>query len=298
MKAISPSWKGKTRGGILGYRIFVFTLQNFGLGSAYFLLRFVVAYFLIFAPKATAYSYKYFRNIVKLTKWKSFISVYRSFYIFGQTLIDKVAIRSGLQHKFDYSFDGRENLRQLQNTGGIVVSAHLGNWEIAGYLLDKINLKTNILMFEAEHEKIRGYLKKVITEGKIDVIPIKQDMSHIFKINNALKNKEVICMHADRFIEGSRVLQKKFMGKDAYFPLGPFAIISKLKAPYSFAFAVRGKKDEYFLSSTEIKSNTENPEIILDNYVKYLEQKLKSNPLQWFNYYDFWSKDARGAVIH
>jgi predicted LPLAT superfamily acyltransferase len=292
-----PSWKGKTRGGLLGHQIFVFVLKKLGLTAAYLLLRFVAAYFIVFAPKATSSLYKYFRQIHQQGMLRAFLSVYKNFYVFGQTLLDKVAIVSGLESKYTYTFDGAQHLASLKETGGIIMSAHLGNWDIAGFLLDNLNLKTNILVFEAEHEKIKGYLDHVMKNKKVNIIPMKQDLSHIFKVNTALRNKEIICMHGDRFLEGSRVAKKKFMGNEAFFPLGPFSIISKLKVPYSFAYAVRGENRQYHLSATPIKVANASPETLLDEYIEILEAKMEKYPLQWFNYYDFWDEKVEGAVL-
>ena len=46
------SWEGKTRGGVLGYKIFVWTLKNLGISFAYLLLRFVVFYFVFASGKS------------------------------------------------------------------------------------------------------------------------------------------------------------------------------------------------------------------------------------------------------
>ncbi len=291
-----PSWKGKTRGGLLGYKIFIFILKNLGLTPAYFVLRFVAAYFVIFAPSSTKSIFNYFRKIKHYGALKAFASVYQCYYVFGQTILDKVAIASGMKDKFSYTSDGIENIEELKNTGGVIISAHLGNWDIAGLLLKKIDLKTNVLMFEAEHEKIKNYLNQVMQDNPVKVIPISQDLSHIFKVNEVLKNKEVICMHGDRFMEGSRTMEKPFMGKPAIFPLGPFSIVSKLDVPYSIAFAVRGKKREYHFSASPIIRGKQNPEEVLDQYIVQLEKKMNAYPLQWFNFYDFWSKEVKGAV--
>ncbi|MBL6446531.1 lipid A biosynthesis acyltransferase [Fulvivirga sp. 29W222] len=291
------SWKGKTRGGLLGYQIFIYILKKSGVGAAYVLLRIVACYYVIFAPRSTSAIYRYFRDIVGLARVQASLSVYKSYYIFGQTLIDKVAIGSGKSEEFNYTFDGVEHLRTLKETGGVVISAHLGNWEIAGFLLDKIKLKTNILIYEAEHEKIKNFLDQVMKDRNVNIIAIKNDLSHIFKINAALKNKEVICMHGDRFTSGGRVAQKEFMGKNAFFPLGPFTIATKLKVPFSFAYAVRGKGKTYHLSATPIRQANSSAEELLEQYVTHLEGKLKQSPMQWFNYYDFWSEDVKGAEV-
>lgn len=293
------SWKGKTRGGLLGYKIFVFLLRKSGLKAAYGLLRIVAAYFIVFAPTATASIYTYFRKIHHYSRPKALIAIYQNFYIFGQTLIDKVAIMANIKNKFSYTFEGENNLLALNelNQGGMLISAHLGNWEIAGFLLKRINMRINIVMFEEEHERIKKYLGRVIAPNKVNVIPIKQDLSHIFQINNALRNKEIICMHGDRFVEGSRIDAVNFMGKQAYFPLGPFTIAAKLKVPFTFVYAFKGKGYQYHLSATPpIMDKNIKAQDILNLYIHSLEEKVKEYPLQWFNYYDFWSENLKGGI--
>ncbi len=71
-----PSWKGKTRGGLAGYQIFIFILRTFGLNSAYLALRLVVVYFIFFAPRASISIYRYFRKIHGYNRNKAFFSIY------------------------------------------------------------------------------------------------------------------------------------------------------------------------------------------------------------------------------
>ena len=282
-------WKGKTRGGILGYRIFVFLIKHFGLNAAYFILAFVSAYFVVAAPKPTKSIYQYLRKIHKFNRLKSGIGVYRTFYVFGQTLIDKVAIGAGQKSKFKYKFDGHQNLVSLNDRGGILLSAHLGNWDVAGFLLGDINSKTNILMFQAEHEKIKNFLKGVMTEFEMKVIPIKDDLSHIIKLSNVLRNGEVVCIHGDRFMDGSRTVKRKVMGHEASFPMGPFRIATSLNAPSTIAYSLREKNKTYQFSASPIQEPTKNPEMLIDQYVELLELKMRKYPYQWFNFYDFWN---------
>ena len=284
-----PEWKGKTRGGIQGYKIFVFLITKLGLNSAYFILVFVSAYFLIAAPKATKSIYTYLRKIHKHNRMKAGIGVYRTFYVFGQTLIDKIAIGSGQKSKFKYKFDGRENLEALSTKGGIILSAHLGNWEVAGFLLGDVKSDTNILMYEAEHEKIKVFLQAVMTEYQMKIIAIKEDLSHIYKLSNVLRNNEVVCIHGDRFMDGSRVVKRKLMGYEASIPLGPFRIACSLSASTTMAYAFRERNKTYQLSASPIEQPTKNPELLLEKYIELLESKMRKYPYQWFNFYDFWN---------
>lgn len=286
-------WSGKTRGGIGGYKVFVFLIKTFGLNTAYFILAFVSSYYVVAAPKATRSIYTYLRKIHNFGRIKSAAGIFRSYYVFGQTLIDKVAIGSGLRSKFKYTFDGHRNLEKLSDTGGIILSAHLGNWEVAGFLLSDLNLKTNVLMYQAEHEQIKNFLKAVMTEYQMKIIPLNEDLSHIFKLNEVLQKREVVCIHGDRYLEGSRIVLKEFMGHKAYFPLGPFTIVKKLGAPSTFAYAFRGKNKTYALSATPHLQPGLNPEELLDRYIDLLETKIRQYPYQWFNYYDFWNFQSK-----
>ena len=77
------------------------------------------------------------------------MNVYRNYFWFGQTLIDKIVLMSGLPNKFSFNFDGEENLREMVagGKGGMLISAHVGNWEIAGFLLKRLDARINIVMY-------------------------------------------------------------------------------------------------------------------------------------------------------
>jgi len=103
-------WEGKTRGGVAGYKIFIYLIKNFGVKSAYFLLRFVALYFLFFSGKEKKAITWYFKNIHKYSSYKAFLSVYQNFYLLGQSLIDKIAILSGIKKDFTFNFEREKKI--------------------------------------------------------------------------------------------------------------------------------------------------------------------------------------------
>ena len=151
------SWKGSTRGGLWGYKFFIFSLRFLGLRFAYFILAFIVVYFAAFAPKATRSIYYYFRTIRKQPAFQSFINIFRNYYVFGQVILDKTALLDSFDNRFTYDFDGEYHLHELakRKQGALLIGAHAGNWEIAGQLLERIDAKFYIVMLEAEHENIK-----------------------------------------------------------------------------------------------------------------------------------------------
>jgi predicted LPLAT superfamily acyltransferase len=129
------------------------------------------------------------------------------------------------------------------------------------------------------------------------LILIKNDISHIYAINEALKNNELVCMHADRFIEGNKTVKKSLLGHPAPFPLGPFVLATTFKVPVSFVFAFKENGKHYHLYSSPLKTydtgnKNEQADAMLSDYVNAMHEKINQYPLQWYNYYDFWQKEV------
>ena len=217
------SWKGKTRGGLTGYKIFVGILKYSGLPTAYFFLRFVAFYFFLFNPKSFATIFKFYRKRFEFGFFRSIIFVYRNYYSFGQILLDKIAIMAGFKAKFNFTFEGEEYLMKMveEKTGGLLISAHIGNFEMAGYMLERLKTRVNIIMYDAEHEKIKDYLSSVANRN-FNIIVIKEDNSHIYEINKAFSEKQIVCIHGDRFLEGSKTMTAEFLGRKSKIPFRSF----------------------------------------------------------------------------
>jgi predicted LPLAT superfamily acyltransferase len=293
-----PGWQGKSKGTPLGYRIFVFVCRTFGVLPAYFILRFVAFYYLLFSWGSTRHIYTYFRRYQGYGFIKSCLSIYRNYYIFGQTLLDKVVVMAGIENKFTYDFDGEDNLREIVRggKGGILLSGHVGNWEAAGHLLRRLDTRINVVMYDGEHEQIKAYLEQVTGGRNLNVILIKSDMSHVYAMGEALQKNELICLHADRFLEGNKTTLRKFLGEDAQFPIGPFLLSASFRVPVSIVFAFKESISHYhFFGSPLIVRQEQEPkadfmERLLSTFVLQLEQKVKLYPEQWFNYFNFWGK--------
>lgn len=289
-----PSWEGKSKGSKLGYGIFVVTLRYGGVMPAYAVLRIAVIYYFLFSYSSSRPSYNYFRKRIGFGRWKSLINVYRNYYLFGQALIDKVVVMSGIPNKFTFEFEGEKYLREITaaGKGGIMLSAHLGNWEVAGHLFKRLQTRINVVMFDGEHEHIKEYLTSITGERNVNIIVIKDDLSHIYAITDALSKQELVCMHADRFIEGNKIAKVPFLGADAHFPVGPFLLASTFRVPVSMVFACKESSTHYHLYATEPKEyyvhRRAGAEIAMNDFVGQLETMVRKYPDQWFNYYDFW----------
>lgn len=290
----NPTWEGRSRGSKLGYRIFVWLLKTGGLKPAYALLHFVTLYYLWFVPGAIKpLRYLYAQRLgYNSSETKKLIK--KNLIFFGQTLIDKIAILSGIKHGLTFENDGIEHIEKMvaDGKGGMLVSAHLGNWEAAGHLLNRLDTCINILMYDGEAEQMKDYMDQFDSKRSFNVIYIKEDTSHIYEIMAALNRNELVCLHADRFRPGNRTITAPFLGEDAKFPIGPLMLGAKLKAPVCFVFAFKETNFHYHFKAYPAKvydaPRQEGMNEMLRDYISLLEQNIKKFPAQWFNYFDFW----------
>ncbi len=290
---MATEWEGKSRGSVLGYKIFVFCIKKLGLNAAYFVLIFVALYFCFFAKNNTRSTYCYFRKRRQNSRLKSVFNIYKSYFVFGQTIIDKIAISSGLRDKFTYNFDGIEQLKAILKAkkGGVLISAHVGNFEIAEYFLNELdeNVSISLLTTDTEHSDIKAYIESVTTKSSVKFIIIKDDLSHIFEINAALSRNEIICVTGDRYVKDSKTLKSELLGKATHFPAGPFVLGSRLKVPVIFVYVMKETRKHYHLFARTAQVKQRDAKGLLKSYTESLEWMLDKYPLQWFNYFDFWN---------
>lgn len=289
-------WKGKTRGGSFGYKFFIFLIKKLGIKAAYAFLYCVVPYFIPFAPKATHSIWIYSRRILKQGYCKSIAFLFKSYYRFGQTIIDKVAIGNGMTDKYKFEFENYTEFIDILNSdsGAIIIGAHVGNWQIGTPFFDDYAKKINVVMYDGEYRKIKELLERNSLSLDYKVIPVNNNnLNHIFEITSALDNGEYVCFQGDRYLNEERCLATDFMGYKADFPQGPFLLASKLKVPVIFYFAMREKGLQYRFHFTiaEIDKEAKSVQLqqsLLEQYALALKKTINKYPEQWFNYYNFW----------
>ena len=291
------AWEGKSRGGAWGHRFFIFLINRSGVRFAYFFLSLVVIYFIPFAPSATKSIWKYYRKIRGFKFFKSIRMLYLNYYRFGQVLIDRIAVRSGQAKKYQYEFENYPAfLEALDSSKGVIlIGAHVGNWEIGSGFFGKYAQKINIVMIDAEYQKIKKLLEKNLNPVLYKIIPIQENnFTHIYQIKEALDKGEYVCFQGDRFIKDQSAKTVRFLEKPAKFSYSLFQLTARFNVPIIFYFSMREKgmkyKFKFIFAKTDNNSKSEqNAEEIMDSYINTLEIILKEYPEQWFNYYDFWN---------
>ena len=258
VKAPSRNWTGKSRGGYLGYWIFIQVIRFFGLSGAYLLLIPVSFYFVLFSPTYLKGSLAYMRRRFNVgLPWGLFYA-YRNFYSSGQLLVDRAAIAAHPQ-RFKLEEDGLSYIFEAidQKKGLVLLGAHVGGWESAMSFLANRKVVVNVVMFMGEDKNVRELLDKNVRVGDVRVLSASGSPADSLAAIASLKRGEVVAIHGDRTL-GGRTTTIPFLGEPATFPLWPYALAAAAKAPLIHTFGARaGRYDYRFKAWPAVKPSME-----------------------------------------
>jgi len=181
---------------------------------------------------------------------------------------------------------GAEHLAGV--SGGIVsVTAHVGNWELAGRLLaTRAARRTNVVVDAAEAAALERWVRRS-GEG-MHFVPRSHPRVGV-ELLAALRRGEVVAMQGDRAIGTRGDLCIPFFGRPAWFPPGPFLLARAAGVPVVPAFCVLDARYRYTVHlGAPITVERGDEERAAHAWVGLLESVVREHPTQWFNFFDVW----------
>lgn len=187
---------------------------------------------------------------------------------------------------------GEEIINQWRNKGGILLTVHMGNWELAAQYLSTLNRKINMIYhpdFITFVEKFRSHIrgKKNIQE----YISLSSPFAFI-RLLNTLKNREFIALQGDRIV-GGRFIDVPFFKSKASFPIGHIYISKASGTNIIPIFCLMKKDGQYalYIENPVIVDPDDDPYEVQIKIVEVIERYVKENPDQWFTFFPFWHHD-------
>lgn len=299
MKQQPQKWDGRGRGSTVGNWFFTVLIRAGGVYPAYALLIFVACVYTLL-DRELRRIIRDFRATLGLPQ--SLWHVYRHIYSFGMNLIDSFAFLTMKKPPFTYRCIGEEHICEAlqKGQGLILLSAHIGNWEIAGNrLFDRIDTRINLVMLDNERESIKRVFRKATDKRRITIIAVSEDgFDMMIKVRNALASNEIVCFLGDRVRGAEESRELPFFGREARFPVGPFVVAALTGAPIIAVCTLKNGFRRYvhkaYASITfdgmTSKNRNEKIEEGMRTYVSVLEDIVEHNPCQWYNYYLFWDE--------
>jgi len=260
----------------------------------YAVMALVVPFYMLINREGYRTTYRFFRERLGHGPLRSFAGVYVNHFVFGGVILDRFAMYAGKTFRFESSENDRIRQMSSEPEGFIISSSHVGNYELAGYSLSSGAKTLNALVFAGEKKTVMDGRRKMFSGTGISMIPIMEDMSHIYRINSLLGEGQIVSMPCDRIFGSPKYVEAPFFGESARFPMGPFAIAVskgvKMVAVFSMKTSLKGYR--LIVRPLEMCGETraEKTSSLARSYAAALEQTIREYPYQWFNYFDFWKK--------
>jgi lauroyl/myristoyl acyltransferase len=190
-------------------------------------------------------------------------------------LLDCVQAVSGLEH-----------LRGI-NGGLVSVTAHVGNWELAGRLLaTQSTRRTHVVVAPEEAPKLERWVRR---DGDgLRFVP-RASPGVGLELLAALRRGEAVAVQGDRALGTRGDVSIPFFGQPAPFPLGPFLLARAACVPIVPAFCLLAAGNRYTVRiARPIEVERGEEEGAARTWVGLLERVVREHPTQWFNFFDVW----------
>ncbi len=174
--------------------------------------------------------------------------------------------------------------------GMIILTAHLGNWELGGVVMPKLGYSVNAIALNHKETSVNNFFLKQRSIGGAKFIPLGASVRKAFE---CLSRNEILAILADRDFSKSGLLVN-FFGKKSIIPKGPAILSLKLGSPIVPCFMIREKDDTFrFLFGPAVMFSSsgnmdEDVTALTQTCIKTLEKYIVQYPNQWYMFKKFW----------
>ena len=292
----------RERGSLWLLKIMAFLSLRLGRTTSRVILYGIAAYFFSFGPGARRHSLCYLRRALgrAATARDRFLQILS----FATTIHDRVYLMNEQFEKFNISIEGEAAVLAQASTGrgALLLGSHMGSFAVMHSLSRRqTGLHVSMAMYEDNARKISGILAAINPREVPDIISLGQ-IDAMLRIAERLERGGCVGVLADRTLGDEPSEAVTFLGERAYLPSGPMRAAAILRCPVFFmAGLYRGKNNYHvvfervadFSATSVVGSRHLAVRAAIERYAAVLEQYCRSDPYNWFNFFDFWRPPVR-----
>ena len=197
--------------------------------------------------------------------------------------------------------EGIEHLEAARERGRgvLVVSAHMGSWEVAAAIWSATVAPVSLFAEELEPRELYEWYRGTRARLGISVLPLTR--SGLRQVLQALDNQEMVVTAIDRDILGTGI-EVDFFGSPARIPEGPAAIALRKGTPL-LPVAVFRLPDDTFqargyppIFAEPTGDRAADIRRVTGQLVRRLEEMIRKHPDQWHMPHRIWPADAAPAA--
>ena len=286
----------RERGSNALLRVMAFLSLRLGRTLSRIPLYGIAIYFFLFAPNARRHARRYLR--LALGRRPSARDRFRQILSFATTIHDRVYLISGQFEIFNITLEGEALMLAQSETGrgALLMGAHMGSFEVMHSLgRRQRGLEVTMAMYEENARKINATLAAINPHLVSDIVSLGR-IDAMLNIAERLDRGAFVGVLGDRTLGREPVQAVSLLGERAYLPTGPMRAAAILRCPVFFmAGLYRGKNNyhvvfERVADFSAIPAGARNVAVrsAIERYAAVLDQYCRSDPYNWFNFYDFW----------
>jgi predicted LPLAT superfamily acyltransferase len=295
-------WAAVTeRGALWGMKLVALVYRVLGRRASKAILVPVVAYFFLTDAGGRRSSLAFLRRAhdAKGLAAPTSRTSFRHFLTFAMKSLDAFAAWSGKPGPI--MIEGGESIERVlaEGKGAMLLVSHLGNADVSGACLAQRIGKPVTMLLHTRHARLYNQmLRSVRGGGEVHAVEVTEIGPEVaIDLRERIDRGEWIAMAADRtpVLSQARTARVPFLGADAPFSLGPYILAALMGCPVYAMFCLRegDRHTVYFeLLADRIVLPRRNKEAALaewaSRYASCLERYTLRDPLQWYNFYDYW----------
>ncbi|HEY8053426.1 MAG TPA: hypothetical protein VIE42_11550 [Steroidobacteraceae bacterium] len=284
------------RGSVALMRVMTFLALHLGRKVGQRLLYLIAAYYFLLAPAARRHSREYLCRVLPRTP--NGADFFRHVYAFAATLLDRLYLVHGRIGLFALTSEGEElmNAVAARGDGALLLGAHLGSFAMMSALgRQRPGLRVAMAMYEHNASRVAAMFKDADPACIPEIIPLGH-LDAMLRVRDTLDAGGFVGMLADRTIGEAPAQVVSFLGAPALFPVGPMRAAAALRRRVIFMTGLYRGGNRYHVVFHELADFSQPAaggreaavREAIARYVALLETYCRSDPYNWFNFYDFW----------
>ncbi|HEY0747935.1 MAG TPA: hypothetical protein VGD63_14640 [Steroidobacteraceae bacterium] len=290
----------RERGSLRLLKLMAFLSIRFGRTLSRWILYGIAIYFFLFGPSARRHSRSYLR--LALSREPTARDRFLQILSFATTIHDRVFLMHEQFEKFNISLEGEAMvLAQVsKGRGALLLGAHMGSFAVMHSLSQRQSgLRVSMAMYEENARKISAILATINPQTVPDIVALGQ-IDAMINIAERLDRGGCVGVLADRTLGKEPTQAVSFLGKQACLPTGPMRAAAILRCPVFFMVGLYRGKNNYHVvfervadfSAVSVGRRDLAVRAALERYAAVLEAYCRSDPYNWFNFFDFWHRPA------
>lgn len=182
-----------------------------------------------------------------------------------------------------------------EGRGAILLTAHVGNFELGGLFLAQLGLKVAVVYMPDPSPVIERHRADARRMLGVRGIPIDTSPFAFLPVRKALEENLCVAIQGDRDVSGTG-RKMPFFGRTASFPVGPFRLAQASGAPIFPVFVLQEPDGRY---RTVVEDAIRVPAgrgeegesavvDALERFVATMERTIREYPAQWYLFTRFW----------